>query len=525
MSRQASRSAPTDKDFSASSIKPDPMLDVTSPDARTRAFAFGGTRAGVATRFVASIVLLQLSGVIVNGTVYPELAGFFGIGREISTLMTALAFLLLGVLATRRPSHIDARRFSQIALVMAAVVVPLLGFAVSSQSILLVLAGMLLRSVSSAWAIVVFAIAVLRFSDARIVVVLVGIGVAASSLGFSAAPAFQSGPYVASCALALTAAIPIILLYPDSEPYFTRIRQASIASALGVDTFGGTRSVAGLLLCMLLIGVATGFGLTFNEVNDSPLVTVSDSLVLSLIIVGAVVLETFKKTGTVRPRRSVDDALFTMVVLFVLAGCLIAPLAFGRDATTPNILLRVGHDVFTMLTWLVIYSIGRRNVFAALPVLAGVRIAAGVGITFGAAGGHWVNGVLASDPFIAQAAVAAFIMAFVAFLWIGFRDFSFGRAIEGIEEVEDAGIERMGGYLDERCEVLARAYGLTTRELEILGQLARGRDGKFIEQELVLSYNTVKTHIKHIYQKLGVHSRQELLDLIEGKGGRGGVKA
>ena len=518
MSRQASRSASTDKDFSASSIKPDPMLDVTSPDARTRAFAFGGTRAGVATRFVASIVLLQLSGVIVNGTVYPELAGFFGIGREISTLMTALAFLLLGVLATRRPSHIDARRFSQIALVMAAVVVPLLGFAVSSQSILLVLAGMLLRSVSSAWAIVVFAIAVLRFSDARIVVVLVGIGVAASSLGFSAASAFQSGPYVASCALALTAAIPIILLSPDSEPYFTRIRQASIASALGVDTFGGTRSVAGLLLCMLLIGVATGFGLTFNEVNDSPLVTVSDSLVLSLIV-GAVVLETFKKTGTVRPRRSVDDALFTMVVLFVLAGCLIAPLAFGRDATTPNILLRVGHDVFTMLTWLVIYSIGRRNVFA------GVRIAAGVGITFGAAGGHWVNGVLASDPFIAQAAVAAFIMAFVAFLWIGFRDFSFGRAIEGIEEVEDAGIERMGGYLDERCEVLARAYGLTTRELEILGQLARGRDGKFIEQELVLSYNTVKTHIKHIYQKLGVHSRQELLDLIEGKGGRGGVKA
>ena len=52
------------------------MLDVTSPDARTRAFAFGGTRAGIATRFVASIVLLQLSGVIVNGTVYPELAGF-----------------------------------------------------------------------------------------------------------------------------------------------------------------------------------------------------------------------------------------------------------------------------------------------------------------------------------------------------------------------------------------------------------------------------------------------------------------
>ncbi|WP_270296185.1 LuxR C-terminal-related transcriptional regulator [Eggerthella sinensis] len=33
---------------------------------------------------------------------------------------------------------------------------------------------------------------------------------------------------------------------------------------------------------------------------------------------------------------------------------------------------------------------------------------------------------------------------------------------------------------------------------------------------LVLSKNTVATHVKHIYQKLDVHSQQELLDLVQG---------
>ena len=31
-----------------------------------------------------------------------------------------------------------------------------------------------------------------------------------------------------------------------------------------------------------------------------------------------------------------------------------------------------------------------------------------------------------------------------------------------------------------------------------------------------VSYNTVKTHVAHIYTKLGVHSHQELIDLVAG---------
>ena len=61
----------------------------------------------------------------------------------------------------------------------------------------------------------------------------------------------------------------------------------------------------------------------------------------------------------------------------------------------------------------------------------------------------------------------------------------------------------------------ARRYGLTERETQILGYLARGRSAPFIREELSLSKSTVATHIRHIYDKLGVHSKQELLSLLE----------
>lgn len=62
---------------------------------------------------------------------------------------------------------------------------------------------------------------------------------------------------------------------------------------------------------------------------------------------------------------------------------------------------------------------------------------------------------------------------------------------------------------------LGAKYNLTARETEIFLLLARGRSAPFIRDELVISLNTVASHSKHIYRKMGVNSRQELLDLVE----------
>ncbi|MEG0322862.1 MAG: helix-turn-helix transcriptional regulator, partial [Raoultibacter sp.] len=98
--------------------------------------------------------------------------------------------------------------------------------------------------------------------------------------------------------------------------------------------------------------------------------------------------------------------------------------------------------------------------------------------------------------------------------WLGFRDFSFARVINGVKAITAPEIKQIGDHIEARCREIGMREGLTEREIDILGLLAKGRDGKFIAEEYVLSYNTVKTHIKHIYQKLGVHSRQELIDLV-----------
>ena len=67
---------------------------------------------------------------------------------------------------------------------------------------------------------------------------------------------------------------------------------------------------------------------------------------------------------------------------------------------------------------------------------------------------------------------------------------------------------------DERCLALASRYGLSKRELETLVYLAQGRSAPYIADEQFLSVNTVRTHIKRIYAKMDVHSKEELLDLF-----------
>lgn len=62
---------------------------------------------------------------------------------------------------------------------------------------------------------------------------------------------------------------------------------------------------------------------------------------------------------------------------------------------------------------------------------------------------------------------------------------------------------------------LAETYQLTPREQALLAQLADGRSLPASADALDVSLNTVKSHAKALYAKCGVHSRQELLDLIE----------
>ena len=62
---------------------------------------------------------------------------------------------------------------------------------------------------------------------------------------------------------------------------------------------------------------------------------------------------------------------------------------------------------------------------------------------------------------------------------------------------------------------LIERFGLTARELDVAELLASGRSARFIQDQLNISESTTWTHIRHIYQKMGVSNRQAFLTLME----------
>ena len=67
----------------------------------------------------------------------------------------------------------------------------------------------------------------------------------------------------------------------------------------------------------------------------------------------------------------------------------------------------------------------------------------------------------------------------------------------------------------KQCLVLQDQYGLSSRETEVMELIARGNSVATIADKLIISENTVRTHSKHIYTKLDIHKKQELLDLLD----------
>lgn len=74
-------------------------------------------------------------------------------------------------------------------------------------------------------------------------------------------------------------------------------------------------------------------------------------------------------------------------------------------------------------------------------------------------------------------------------------------------------VSTYSSYLN-RCSEVARTFGLTHREEEILSMLAMGMNVPAVERALVISKSTAKSHVRHLYAKMGVHSREELVEAV-----------
>jgi DNA-binding CsgD family transcriptional regulator len=83
-----------------------------------------------------------------------------------------------------------------------------------------------------------------------------------------------------------------------------------------------------------------------------------------------------------------------------------------------------------------------------------------------------------------------------------------------VEKTDDATIPMALDNMVNRCARLSRLNGLTRREEEILFLLSQNRTPASIAGQFYLAESTVKTHVKHIYTKFGVHNKAQLMEVI-----------
>lgn len=199
---------------------------------------------------------------------------------------------------------------------------------------------------------------------------------------------------------------------------------------------------------------------------------------------------------------------YRLAVFVLMAGLLMVPLP------------QLGSSVLLGQSFVLAGYLGLETVLIALFVVMAKLSASDCALAFSAGflalfGGEFIglliaNGSIGFDigghggPFFAAAAGIVSLLAYVFFFTE--RDFDMlSQMVSGFDSLE------------RTCEQMTERYGLSARESEILAFALRGRTNERIAQELFIAKSTVDTHLRRIYAKCGVHSRQELLDLAEGR--------
>lgn len=161
-----------------------------------------------------------------------------------------------------------------------------------------------------------------------------------------------------------------------------------------------------------------------------------------------------------------------------------------------------------MLTWVLLIEIARSTHYPALLVMAVGRFAIHLGMALGESAALFAF----SDMTVFLVVSIVLLMLTTGFMFTD-RDTTF--FFEPPTETEIAHAQDTTDDIGSRIRRIAETYGLSPRETEVFALWAGGYGSKAIEEKLVVSSSTVKTHLRHIYEKCDVHSRAEILDLLE----------
>ncbi|CVH79623.1 transcriptional regulator FimZ [Coriobacteriaceae bacterium CHKCI002] len=471
----------------------------------------GATAASAATLLRVGVALwcALFSFLVTNGVIYPAVAQVDPWIREWATGFSVVVLAALVAIMKWAPQWMHPRAYNAAALAAVAgyLLCDAVGFHLGSP--LLLLAGSLLDSLAEAWLFVLAYMGFAEIDGQRRPLLAMGACLAAYLLQ----------PFIVLLqpfyAVALEAALFLALFLCVRPLVSGPLRRAQLSEPQAEMAVTNPRSFLSfghlLYVAVFVFSVVQGLCIALpGPFNDAPALPVA---FVPLAIILLVYL--------VRGRMPNADGLFSLCALFTIAGMFLQPsdqVVSAGVASASNTLIDAGASCFNLLLVLLVGSIAARNRVAALPTAAFMLGLYWFGVGVGAVLGNSAMGLLGWTQEALIWASFASAMVFVVFCFVVLKNVSFSEAIGALQPPVPV-VEAPAGPAEpsahERCLGVAADYGLTPRETEVFELLAQGRTVGVICEKLVVSLNTARFHTKNIYAKLGVHSQQELIDLVE----------
>lgn len=268
------------------------------------------------------------------------------------------------------------------------------------------------------------------------------------------------------------------------------------------------RAVVAFVVQRLAYGIALGF---FPALVGASVALEMDGALLAFTLAGIVV-------AAVMAVRS-DVPLYTILpaLVFVAAMALCLPFAHSGLSSLMVVLI-----VDVWLAWQTLSSVqlsdlkerfGLSELDISLVDKVAIAVSLLVGLTLCHAVGSDVWRDVLSPDFVQTSLLVVFCVLMPT------AAFSLAQLV-GVHQ-ESAFSDRVTREGEERRERLyagiAREFNLSPREREVFEMLAQGYSSAFIADEIGTTRGTAKAHVAHIYQKMGIHCKDDVLNLVESR--------
>ena len=205
---------------------------------------------------------------------------------------------------------------------------------------------------------------------------------------------------------------------------------------------------------------------------------------------------------------AIKVAWVVLVTLFV-AGMLFLVFDSPRYLLAGEGVVAAGFNCFEFVLWSLLVGITARSrlsvavtfgcVFSLcklVPMACGKLLVPEMARLLG-----WERGGVQLAPLML---VMVLLLVSTTFFFLAFKGLDFDRKHDAAQKIADRRIP----------DGLVRLYGLTPREAEVMGYVLNGFSYQKAADEMGVSLSTVQSHVKNLYRKTGVHTRDELIDVM-----------